>query len=227
MEPRKENLRMKETIKKYGVIILITIGLFLGVGSTLKRCSDSRRIIKLEQQLGMAETARDSLRVQYNEDLEAWDYSKSLYVADNEILKENLVKYERRLDSLKNAKPKADVGVIIDTDTRIDTVYKTDTTYVDSAKRPIYEYSIKDQFKEGRATAYPDSLRLKLSLKTSLIGTIEDGRVTVTPTNKDVVVTGLEGFQVQEPKKKDRFWRGLGIGIGVGAVATGVLILAN
>lgn len=216
-----------EKIKKYFVIALVTLGLFFFVGTSIKMCSDNRKIDKLEQKVSMADASRDSISKVYNKQLKAWDYSRSLYVAENFVLKSELGKYSKELDSLKKAKPKADVGFIVKTETKTETKWKTDTVMVDSAKRPVYQYSYKDEFTEGDATAYPDSLKLKLITKTALIGTIENGRFTVTPTNNNVAITGLEGFQVKQPKVKSKFWKGLGIGVGIGAIATGAIILSK
>lgn len=218
---------MKETIKKYFVIALVSLGLLYFTGTSIKSCRDSRKIEKLEQQVVMADAARDSLKLKYNTSLGNWEASRAMYVAENGLLKSDLSKYSKELDSLKKARPKADAGFIVKTETKTETIWKTDTVEVDSKERPVYKYSYKDEFSSGSAVAYPDSLKLKLLTSTALVGVMEKGRLSVTPTNPNVKITGLEGFQVKQPIARPKFWKGFGIGLGVGAVAAGAIILTR
>lgn len=175
----------------------------------------------------MAEASRDSISTVYNQSLKSWEYSRSMYVANEGVLKSDLAKYSKQLDSLRKAKPKADAGFVADTETKTEIVFETVEVIKYKDSLPTYKYTYKDNFNEGKATAYPDSLRLNLITKTGLVGVMDQGRLQVTPTNPNVKITNLEGFQVTQPKVKTKFWRGFTIGVGIGAVATGAIILAK
>jgi len=213
--------------KTYGIIALVILGLLFFVGTSIKSCSQSSKIDKLEQKLSMAEASRDSISTVYNKSLKSWEYSRSMYVANENVLKSDLAKYSKQLDSLRKAKPKADAGFVADTETETDIVFETVEVIKYKDSLPTYKYTYKDQFNEGKATAYPDSLRLNLITKTGLVGVMDQGRLQVTPTNPNVKITNLEGFQVTQPKIKTKFWRGFTLGVGLGAVATGAIILAK
>ena len=230
MELKKDNstkMEISKRLKKYTVIALVTLGLFLFFGTSIRSCSLKRENNKLLQKYELAEASRDSLSKSYNKSLESWEYSKASFEAERSVLRSEIGKYSKTLDSIMKANPKADVGFNIETVTVTDTLWKVDTVFKDNLNRPVYQYSVKDTFQEGQATAYPDSLRLKLLTKTALIGVFNEGRFEVTPTNPNVNITNLEGFQVKQPVVKSKFLKGLGIGIGVGAVATGVIILSR
>lgn len=221
MLQRREILKMTKT-KNFAWKALVILGLSAFLAFSFRTCSQADNT-KLAQELSMEKASKDSITKEYNKSLESWTYSKSTYVAERDVLQKELKKYSHKLDSVLKSKPKADAVMIVNTVTKIDTVWKSDSISTDAGK-PVYHYSIKEELQDGVATAYPDSLKLKLQLKTGLVGVFNEGRLEVTPTNPNVTITGMEGFQVWKPKEPKLFWRGIGIGVGVGVVATAIIL---
>lgn len=208
----------KENLKRLAVALGI-LGLFVfTIITSIRSCNDRQRAEVAEEKLSLSETSRDSLSKTWNKKSENWEYSRAQYQAREGVLKSELGKYSSRLDSLRKIKPKAETITVIETVTETDTLWAVDTVKLDGLNRPIYQYSIKDKFQQGTAIAYPDSLRLKLQTSTALVASMENGRLTVSPTNNNVKITGLEGFQVTQPKVKSKFWKGVAIGAGVGII---------
>lgn len=196
---------------------------YLIVGS-----NHNNEVSKYEQQLALEQASKDSLVTVYNKKTAEWESSKQAYVAEKEVLDNYLQEKEQELAKLR--KKGAGVGIVIDTETKVDTTVKN-IPYVELAgvtQDTNLRYAKIDRLPhyEAEVFSYPDSTRIKLAAYVKLTPSIDEstGRITVTHNNPYVTVTGLNGFQVQPKKQKSKFWRGVAVG---GAVVGGILILSK
>lgn len=174
-----------------------------------------KKVNQRDQLVGLMEASVDSLRSYYDKELGSLIYERQALVAERDLLLDYTEKRSKEVAELIR-KYDAIAGAISNTEVGIDTLVAYDTVYIDSANRDIRQVRLKSDYYDIGVRSYPDSVKLSplVFFNKQTIYLDEDGLVKVRNTNPYMKVTDLQGFRVQEPKRKSRFWLGFGLGVG-------------
>jgi len=208
-------MKISKTNILLGVIILLIFIL-----ATREGCHRSQED-KLKDQISLEKAAQDTLKVELNKKTGELEYSKQTYVASNGQLTDFLAEKDKELYDLKKSK-KATVGIITNTEYRIDTVVKNLPPDTVEKKEGIRKATIVNEFYQADIVSKPDSTSMGLvawdKVKYSLG---PDYRLIAKHSNPYVKVTELNSFYVKPDKKPKnwKYWAGAIVG---GAVIYGV-----
>lgn len=190
-------------------LLVIIVVLWIQLNNVKSRYEEEK------QANSLLEASQDSSRKVYNEQTKEWEYHRQSFKATEAQLTEYLKAREKELYELKK-KRKADVGIIVNTEAKIDTVV---VNTIDTI-RDTRIANITTPYYKSRIESYPDSTKLSIKMVDTLSHSIgKDGLLITTNRNPHVDIVDQKAFYVapkQQKKKNFKYW--------VGAIAGGLVV---